>query len=391
MTYHLRTRALALATLAPAAILASAPAGADPVRSMPTALPIVHTIPDAADTPYPGTITLAIDATDIDRAVFRVTETVPVAPGTGDLILQLPRWLPGDHAPDGVIQQIADLRFLVDGKPVTWHRDPVEIFAFHVDVPAGAHEVVAQFVNTSPLTEAEGRITVTHDMLNLQWTAMSLYPAGHYVRDITVKPSVTLPHGWAIACALDGREANGDSYSWAPVAYDTLIDSPIMAGVNYHHYDLGGAVALDVFADKPGETDLAAEHLATYKALVREAFAAFGSHHFDHYDFLLALSDRLGGIGLEHHRSSENSMNPETFAKWADYDWDRNVIAHEFSHSWDGKFRRPGRLWTPDQHMPMQNNLLWVYEGQTQFWGLVLAARSGVQSKDKPGLSINSP
>ena len=141
-------------------------------------------------------------------------------------------------------------------------------------------------------------------------------------------------------------------------------------------------ISLNVVADKPEQLALPPERLPALKAMGDEALLAFGSRHFDRYDFLVALTDRMGGIGLEHHRSSENQLEPKNFIEWDKFDWDRNVLAHELAHSWDGKFRRPAKLWTPDYRQPMQDNLLWVYEGQTQFWGLVLAARSGLQSKE---------
>ncbi len=352
-------------------------------RSMPQPVPIIAAVPDAVDTPYPGVISLNVDATDITHAVFRVTEKVPVAAGTTSLILQLPEWLPGNHAATGPIEQLNDVKFYADGKLLRWWRDPVEVYAFHIDVPAGASEVTAKFVNTSPVQGGgEGRVTTTREMLNLQWDAVSLYPAGHFVRQIRIKPTVLFPAGWGVASALDGKVQDGARVTWGETDYELLVDSPVFAGVNFKRFDLGNNVAMNIVADKAEQLAIKPENMAVYHSLVDEALLAFGAHHFDHYDFLLALTDRMGGIGLEHHRSSENSMDPNSLTKWAEYDWDRNVVAHEFSHSWDGKFRRPAKLWTPDYRTPMQDNLLWVYEGQTQFWGLVLAARSGVQSKD---------
>ena len=380
MNSHART-AFRMALGLSAALLLTSPALAQ--RSMPTAIPVVQGVPDAKDVPYPGgTITLDIDATDIARGLFRVTQNVPVAPGTKNLILQLPQWVPGGHSPRGTIDQLVDVKFYADGKLLHWWRDPVEVFAFHVDVPAGARSVVAKFVHTSPLQSSEGRITMTPEMLNLQWNLMSLYPAGYYTRQIKYKPTVTFPEGWQVAAALDGKQVSGNKVTWDVIDYEALVDSPIFAGANFKRFDLGRGVFMNVVADKPELLDIKPEHLATYKALVEEAWANFGALHFDHYDFLLALTDRMGGIGLEHHRSSENAMMPKAWTEWKDMDWARNVISHEFTHSWDGKFRRPDKLWTPDYRQPMQGNLLWVYEGQTQFWGYVLAARSGIQSKE---------
>jgi predicted metalloprotease with PDZ domain len=372
---------LAALSLSAPALAQSGPAGAP--LATPLAAPISQTVPDPQDTPYPGgAIRLDIDASDTQRGVYRVTETIPLAPNTRRLTLLFPQWLPGTHGPRGPLAELADLRFSVDGKPVTWRRDPLEVYAFHVDLPAGARELVARFVHTSPLQTSEGRITMTPEMLNLQWEKMSLYPAGHYVRRIRVRPSVTFPKGWKAAAALDGAEQAGDTVRWAETDYETLVDSPIFAGVNFRKWDLGNKVTLNVVADEPEQLNATPANIAKLSAMVEEAIAALGRPAFDRYEFLVALTDRLGGIGLEHLRSSENQLEPKNFTDWEAMDWDRNVLPHELAHSWDGKYRRPARLWTPDYRQPMQDDLLWVYEGQTQFWGMVLAARSGVQSKD---------
>ena len=365
------------------AILIATPLQAqDMAKSAPLAVPLVQTVPDAKDLPYPGgTMALDIDATDVTRSAWRVTQTIPVAAGTARLTLLYPEWLPGNHAPRGPIEEVVDIHFFAGGKELTWRRDAAEVYAFHVDVPAGARAVVAKFIHSSPLSNSDGRVTMTREMLNLQWEKMSLYPAGHYVRQIRVKPVVTFPAGWTVYTALNGQSSASGKISWAETDYETLVDSPIFAGIHAKSWDLGHNVRIDVVADKPEQLAIKPVHLATYRALAEEGILAFGSSHFDRYNFLLALTDRMGGIGLEHHRSSENQMEPKNWIAWDEFDWDRNVIPHEYAHSWDGKFRRPARLWTPDYRQPMQGDLLWVYEGQTQFWGTVLAARSGVQTK----------
>jgi predicted metalloprotease with PDZ domain len=378
-------------SLIPAAALLAAlpfatPASAQSV-SPPIAAPIERTVPDPQDTPYPGgTIRLDIDATDTRRGAYRVVQTFPLAPGTRRLTLLFPEWLPGNHGPRGPLAQLADLRLFADGKPVRWTRDPVEVFAVHVDLPEGARELVARFIHTSPLQSSEGRITMTAEMLNLQWEKMSLYPAGHYVRRIRVRPTVTLPRGWTPAVALDGARRTsapaGDRVTWGETDYETLVDSPIFAGQHFQKWDLGNSVTLNVIADEARLLAAAPENIARLSALVEEALATFGGAPYDRYEFLVALTDRMGGIGLEHLRSSENQLEPKNFIDWAGFDWDRNVLPHELVHSWNGKYRRPARLWTPDYRTPMQDDLLWVYEGQTQFWGFVLAARSGVQSTE---------
>ncbi|WP_305097346.1 M61 family metallopeptidase [Croceibacterium aestuarii] len=374
-----------VAPLAVAALIAVVPntsAAQEALRSAPVATALPDPVPAARDVPFPGTVKLDIDATDLTRGIFRVNQVFPVPPGTSDMILLLPEWIPGKHASRGMTNLLADVRFEVDGKPVAWTRDPVTVAAFHVPVPAGAKQVSAYFVHTSPLQKSEGRIVMTQEMLNLQWDSMSLYPAGYYVRQIKVNPTVTFPAGWTVFTALDGQKDLGKATTWDTVAYDTLVDSPVFAGKHAEQFDLGHAIRLDVVADEPDLLEIEPAHLATFRKLADEALALFGARHFDHYDSLLALTDRMGGIGLEHHRSSENQYYPKTLVDWDAMGWDRNVIAHELVHSWNGKYRRPAGLWTPDYHQPKQGELLWVYEGQTQFWGNVLAARSGLQAKD---------
>ncbi|MDE8653041.1 M61 family metallopeptidase [Novosphingobium album (ex Liu et al. 2023)] len=375
--------ALAAAGICAAVCLAVSAAPALSQGEPPAAAAPSPPVPDAVDSPWPGgAIRLDIDASDTRRGLFRVVETIPVAPGTRDLTLLFPQWLPGNHAPRGPLAELVDLRFFADGKPIAWKRDPVDVYAFRLDLPAGTREVTARFIHTSPLQRDEGRITMTQEMLNLQWEKMSLYPAGHYVSRIRVRPSVTLPADWTPAAALDGMTRSGSRFAWDETDYETLVDSPIFAGAYFRSWDLGHAVRLSAVADAPELLTLRPADLAKLTAMVDETLLVFGKPAFDHYEFLVALSNRIGGIGLEHLRSSEDQLEPRNFAAWDSFDWDRNVLPHEFAHSWNGKYRRPDQLWTPDYRTPMRDNLLWVYEGQTQFWGLVLAARSGVQGKD---------
>ena len=341
-------------------------------------------IPPAANTPYPGTLTLQVDASDLDRRIFRVKETIPVTPGP--LTLVYPRWLPGNHAPTGKIGQLAGLKISSGGSPVEWRRDPIEPFAFHLTAPPGASALDLEFQFLSPTGEASGRIVVTPEMLNLQWNSVLLLPAGHAVRGITVKPSLRLPEGFTAGTALDVASQSGARTEFKPVDADTLVDSPVFAGKYRKRFDLDPEatragrppVFLSIVADSPEELDVKPEQLAAHRSLVEQADKVFGTRHFPRYEFLLAVTDQLGGIGLEHHGSSENSAHLGHFTTKAKNSYARDLLAHEYTHSWNGKFRRPADLWTPDFMTPMQGTLLWMYEGQTQFWGDVLAARSGL-------------
>ena len=371
-------RALALSLAFPLAL--SAPLSAQ--NSAPQPLPIVSTIPVARDIAFPGTMRLHVDATDIDQHVFRVRQTIPV-PAAGRMTLLMPQWLPGNHAPRGQIEKLAGLVISAGGKQLTWKRDPIDMYAFHIDVPAGAAALDISFQFLSATMPDQGRVVVTREMLNLQWEAVSLYPAGYFTRRIPVSASVTYPAGWKAATALrpTAGAAGGPTITYQTVSYETLQDSPVFAGKYFRKDDLGQGVTLNTFADDPKELVVPADVLQKHRNLVTQSLRLFGARHYDHYDFLHAITNRMGGIGLEHHRSSENQNEPGYFTDWKNSLPDHNLLPHEFVHSWDGKFRRGADLFTPDFRTPMRDSFLWVYEGQTQFWGHVLEARSGMSSK----------
>jgi predicted metalloprotease with PDZ domain len=370
---------VAAAVIAVPSAFSSATAQDGNSRPQPVVQPL--TIPLPADKPYPGTMQLKVDASDYARGIFHVRQTIPVAKA-GKLTLLYPEWLPGKHAPRGAIAEMAGFQPSAGGKPLVWTRQPTDVYAFDVEVPAGVKSIDVAFDFLSPTRTSEGRVVVTPAMMNLQWEQVSLYPAGYFTRAIPVQLDVTLPEDWTGASALDGLKVSGNRYSFAPTNYEVLVDSPMFAGKFFRKWDLGNKVTLNVVADEAKYLEASPDHIARHAALVSEAVALFGVRHFDRYEFLLALSDELGGIGLEHHRSSENSRNPDYFTKWDDNDSQRGLLPHELTHSWNGKYRRPDKMWTPDFRTPMQDNLLWVYEGQTSFWDLVLAGRSGMQSKE---------
>ena len=361
---------------------------APPVLAQNQPQPAAPEPPIAAprDAAMPGTIRLEVDATDLAHAIFSVRESVPVA-GPGSMTLLYPKWLPGNHSPTGPIDKLAGLIITANGQRVEWRRDPVDVYAFHVDVPPGAASLDLAFQFLSAVSTREGRIMMTPDMLSLQWNTVVLYPAGWFSRGITVAPSVTLPAGFTAATALTTAETRGDTIRFAPTTLNTLVDSPLIAGRNFQRFDLDpgspARVSLDVITDRPEDLAAKDDQIGAHKALVRQAYALFGSHHYDHYDFLFSLSDKLGGIGLEHHQSSEDGESPKYFLDWAKTPAGRDLLAHEFTHSWNGKFRRPADLWTPTFNVPMRDSLLWVYEGQTQYWGFVLAARAGLLTKQQ--------
>ena len=358
-----------------APVMAQVPAG----NTAPQPVPFVDTIPDAVDTPYPGTLLLDVDATDTERGIFRVKETIPVAKA-GPMALLYPKWLPGAHSPRGEIEKLAGLVIRANGKIVPWTRDPVDVFAFHIDVPAGAKTLVAEFQFVSATKGDQGRVVMTPTMVSLEPNLVSLYPAGYFTRQIPIKMTVQYPTGWTAAAAVPAK-VSGSTYSYDTTNYEILVDSPALAGKYGKVWPLSPRVGLNVFADSPDQLAATPAQIDAHKRLVDQAVKTFGAQHYDRYEFLLSITDQLGGIGLEHHRSSENGVRPGYFTEWDTGAATRNLLPHEFTHSWDGKFRRGADLWTPDFRTPMRDSLLWVYEGQTQFWGYVLQARSGLVSK----------
>ena len=358
-------------------------------QSQPMPLPMPAAIPEPQDRAFPGTMTVSVDATDTLHHVMSIHETIPVpkeAQQKGEMILLYPMWIPGDHSPTGVIEQLASLHVQSNGRTLDWKRDTVNVAAFHIPVSASTPTLDLHFQLLTPISPGQGRVVMTPSIVNVQWDQVSLYPAGYFTRGITVQPSVRIPHGWQIGSALRAG-VYGDETHFNATTFNTLVDSPIFAGRYFRKFDLTGPdhvpVSLDVVADEPDSLDATPSQIAAHQNLVRQATTLFASHHYDHYDFLLALTDELGSIGLEHHQSSENSAAPGYFTEWDKTFPERDLLAHEYTHSWNGKYRRPADLYGPTFNSPQRGSLLWVYEGQTEFWGNVLAARSGLVTKDQ--------
>jgi predicted metalloprotease with PDZ domain len=373
----MRRAALAVLLItAAAAALAQVP----PQNSRPVQIAKNDTVPAPRDIPYPGTMQLTVDATDVTRGIFQVHQHIPVS-GAGDLVLLYPKWLPGHHGPSGEIRKVAGLKVTANGQTLKWVRDPLDVYAFHVNVPQGVPAIDVDFQFLSATGDNQGRIVMTPEMSSIEWIATSLYPAGYFVRDIPVQASVVVPLGWKVATALRPSGQTGNRIDYPITSYEILTDSPLIAGPYYRQIPLSNDVFLDVIADNPAELEATPEQIAAHKRLVEQAVKLFGAQHYDHYDFLLTISNNLGGSGLEHHRSSEDGTRRGYFTDWDNQGSARNLLPHEYTHSWDGKYRRGADLWTADYNVPMEGSLLWVYEGQTQFWGYVLGARSGMLSK----------
>lgn len=351
----------------------------------PEPAPLPPPIAAPQDRPYPGTIRLLADAAGMQRRIIDVRETIPVRPG--ELTLLYPAWIPGDHAPTGPISKIAGLFITANGKRLPWMRDRVDVYAFHVTVPPGTSTLNVKFQYLTSLRASKGdggRISFSSQILDLAWNSVALYPAGYFSRDIEFSPSIKLPEGWHFATALEVASHEGNLVQFKNTPFNTLVDSPLYAGANFKRLNLStgpnNQVFLDVFGDSPSDLAITPKELQLHRNLVIQEQKLFDSHHYSHYDFLFSVSDVVGGTGLEHHQSSEDGTTANYFTDWAAGVRNRDLLAHEYTHSWNGKFRRPADLWTPNFNVPMQDDLLWVYEGLTQYYGYVLTARSGLRT-----------
>lgn len=352
-------------------------------------VPVISRV-DAADitSPYPGTLTLNVDLRDAPRKVFHVHEVIPVSPG--ELTLYYPKWIPGEHSPSGPLQDVAGLLLTADGKSLSWRRDLVDMYAIHITVPQGARTLDATFDFLSPTSGGSfgGSVSATPVIVDLEWNQVLLYPSGYASKNIMFDASVRLPSGWQYATALEPLSGGSGEIRFKSVSLNNLVDSPLIAGTYFRQVDLDpGAkvpVYMDLVADGPENLAITPQQIQHYRNLVQQAYKTFGSHHYDSYHFLFTLSDNTGHFGLEHHQSSDDRT-------WADYFTNpdtelvgSSLLPHEYTHSWNGKFRRPYDLWTPDfNSMPEKDDLLWVYEGLTQYYGEVLTARSGLWSQDQ--------
>ena len=329
-------------------------------------------------------ISLVVDAREAPRNILHVQMTIPVE-RAGQLTLVYPKWIPGEHGPTGPIQSVAALRIESNGQPLAWQRDLVDLYAFHVTVPDGATSLNVTF---DQLMQSQDPMA-TPNLAIINWNRVLLYPAGMKSDDVTMRPSIVLPAGWQAGTALPGPKQTGDRIDFAPVTLTALVDSPLDAGRYFKRIVLldSGSYTneIDAVADAPEELDISAENVANYKNLVAEADALYGARHWYHYHFLLSLSDTIPFQGIEHHQSSDNRASADYWTNGAALEDSVDLLPHEFSHSWNGKYRRPADLIVADYQAPEKTDLLWVYEGLNQYLGDMLAFRSGfVAPKDYP-------
>ena len=333
-----------------------------------------------------GPIRLSVDLGDAARRIFHARLMLPAKPGP--MTLLYPKWIPGEHAPDGPVTDLVGLKLTAAGKPVAWRRDEVDMYAFHVDVPAGANSIEASYDYLSPAEGAGYSAGPSADpaIVVLEWNLVALYPAGSPASALMYQASLTLPAGWKFASALPVAKQQGDETDFGPVSLETLVDSPVLAGQYFRSValapDVQPAHHLDIAADSVGALEISADQVTAYSRLVREAGALFGARHYEHYDFLLSLTNQFYPNGLEHHQSSDNRATERMFLNADQTDYFNSLLSHEYMHSWNGKYRRPAGLATSDFEQPMKDDLLWIYEGLTQYLGETIAARAGLRTAD---------
>ncbi len=339
------------------------------------------------------TVTIFVDATSASRKIFHAKLKIPAS--AGDLTLYYPKWIPGEHAPDGPVDDLGGLKFSAGGKTLKWRRDLLDGFTIHVEVPAGETEVNAELDFLSPATFEGGfsaGSSATDKMAVISWNQVLLYPKGWPSDDLTYVASLKLPAGWKFGTPLPIASTAGDNgetqIKFQPVSLTTLVDSPVITGEFLKVVKLADdpLTEMDIAADSAAALEPPQEVWDHYKNLVEQTNKLFGAHHYRDYHFLYSLSDHVAHFGLEHHESDDSRVDEKGLVDETARKMEASLLPHEYVHSWNGKYRRPADLATPDYQQPMQDDLLWVYEGLTNYLGTVLTARSGLltpeQSRD---------
>ncbi len=334
----------------------------------------------------PPNVTISVDATHAPRKIFHASLKFPAT--AGDLTLYYPKWIPGEHAPDGPVDDLAGLKFSAAGKALKWRRDTLDGFTIHVEVPSGVTEVAAELDFLSPATLEGGfsaGSSATDKLAVISWNQVLLYPKGYKSDDINYTASLKIPDGWKCGTPLPIASQSGNEIHFNPVSLTTLVDSPVITGEFLKVVPLAQdpQTEMDIAADSAAALEAPAEVWDRYKSLVDQAQKLFGAHHYRDYHFLYTLSDHVAHFGLEHHESDDSRVDERALVDEGSRKLSASLLPHEYVHSWNGKFRRPADLATPDYQQPMQDDLLWVYEGLTNYLGFVLTARSGLLTNDQ--------
>src|SRR6267142_6471030 len=338
-----------------------------------------------AQTPS-GRVSILVDASEAPRKIFHARLTFDVSPGA--LTMIYPKWIPGEHGPTGPVSDLAGLKFTAAGKVIPWRRDLVEMYAINLNVPAGATSLDVSLDYLSPASEHgfSSAASATEKLAILSWNQMLLYPKGTNPETIMYSASVKVPSGWKLGTSLPVARDGGDTVEFAPASLVTLVDSPVLMGAFFRRIELSQGEprqAINIAADSAAALEASPDQVTHWKNLVAEANALFGAHHYRHYDFLLTLSDHTAHFGLEHHESSDDRIPENAITDPDAMIASSGLLPHEMTHSWNGKYRRPAGLATPEYQTPMKGDLLWVYEGMTQYYGQILSARAGFWTPEK--------
>jgi predicted metalloprotease with PDZ domain len=348
----------------------------------------------SAGTPPAGPIAISVDATQVSQRILHAKLVFPVHPGP--LTLYYPKWMPADHSPDGPVWNLVGLKFFSGTQEIPWQQDDVDMYAFDLNVPAGTTSIDGSldFLISAPGPTIDFSASGAANLFILMWNQVLLYPKGWPAADLIFHPTLTLPGQWKFSTSLPISSQAGATISFSPVPLDLLVDAPVQSGEFMRTFPLNASGnpphELDVLSDDAWALDVPSELIEGYKRLVAEAAALYKSHHFRDYHFLLTLSDNVMELGQEHHESSDDRVKQHTLVDPNARLLMAGLFPHEFSHSWNGQYRRPEGLATPDFQQPMKGELLWVYEGLTEYLGTVLTARSGLmtaaQSHDRIAL-----
>jgi predicted metalloprotease with PDZ domain len=327
------------------------------------------------------TISLSVDATKTQQKLLHAHEVIPVK--SGPLTLYYPKWIPGEHGPDGPIADLTGLRFEAEGRIIPWKRDLLDVYTFHLEVPSGVSQLEANFDYIEP----DG-FSATDKLMVLEWNDVLLYPAGTSAEQLSYVAKLRMPEGWKFGTPLPIDSQSGSEVTFKPISLDLLVDSPVMSGEYYRSIDItppGEPIhhELDMVADSEAALNMSPANQKQMTNLVAESGKLFGARHYRDYHFLLALSDHVAHFGLEHHESNDSRLPERALLMPSSGMSLGGLLAHEFAHSWNGKFRRPADLTTPDYEEPMKTDLLWGYEGLTDYVGPMLAARSGLWTPEQ--------
>jgi predicted metalloprotease with PDZ domain len=343
----------------------------------------------AAPAALAADLAVRLDARDVARKRIHTSITLAVKPGP--LTLVFAKWIPGEHGPTGPLESMIGLEIRANGERLAWSRDPLDMYALRLAVPPGAGQLDIS-IESGLATDGSGfsaAPTSSEALAVIPWNEFLLIPKGVDAERIAAVATVVPPAGWSVVCALDGRPVAGGGYEFEAASVTRLIDSPVQIGRYAKRIALEGAAPrpdlqhnISIMADSAAALAVPDDFAAGYGRLVAESGALFGSRVYRHYTWLLSLSDHVAHFGLEHHESSDDRDEEAALSEPDRRMSVAGLLGHEYVHSWNGKYRRPQGLLSPDYQKPMDGSLLWVYEGMTEFWGDVLPTRAGLISPE---------